>query len=419
MNEKNTEVNVAAIESATEERFEDVSQHDVYDYFKEHPSVFFAATSAFIATISIILNFTVFLRTNSYLIYFQVDNVVYKSSTPLVYSVAITLLFSTVLMLFQGFLSKTFENYLPYKRKFLLHKYSFKEIKKDIKRGNKLRKSIKKNMLCSHETASKNDTTVQVHKDLEWLNQDAKRIHHEYRSLIKTARKCKIVYHMLIGLSCFIAWLALVVVLTLVLSISLFEWDSITLAAMVFSAVIVVIIAVIYWFFLCILRLNKKKIQADMKIELKDRLSLYDDLPDIPISSLLGGRIKDVFTDKNVKNFISTVAICLTVLIFVSTRSGSQSASTQKDFFVVYIDEQAYVLIYNNGENAVFEKVDIYDHTLVIDTTYQKIMPLNNIDMTKQRFDNVEVLRIEDKSCNDLSECTDRCEQENSPGGNQ
>jgi len=67
----------------------------------------------------------------------------------------------------------------------------------------------------------------------------------------------------------------------------------------------------------------------------------------------------------------------------------------------------------------VFEKVDIYDHTLVIDTTYQKIMPLNNIDMTKQRFDNVEVLRIEDKSCNDLSECTDRCEQENSPGGNQ
>ncbi len=318
----------------------------------------------------------------------------------------------------KGEKSKPFENYLPYKRKFLLHKYSFKEIKKDIKRGNKLRKSIKKNMLCSHETASKNDTTVRAHKNIEWLNQDAKRIQREYKSLIKTARKCKIVYHMLIGLSCFIAWLALVVVLTLVLSISLFEWDSITLAAMVFSAVIVVLIAVIYWFFLCVLRLNKKKIQADMKIELKDRLSLYDDLPDIPISSLLGGRIKDVFTDKNVKNFISTVVICLTVLIFVSTRSGSQSASTQKDFFVVYFDEQAYVLIYNNGENAVLEKADICDHTLVIDTTYQKILPLNNIDMTKQRFDNVIVLRIEEETGIAQAAHVNLIETENSPGGN-
>ena len=96
MNEKNTEVNVAAIESATEERFEDVSQHDVYDYFKEHPSVFFAATSAFIATISIILNFTVFLRTNSYLIYFQVDNVVYKST----FSIFNIPLFSIIVPLF-------------------------------------------------------------------------------------------------------------------------------------------------------------------------------------------------------------------------------------------------------------------------------------------------------------------------------
>lgn len=413
------EVNIAEKETSIEESSADVSRYKIYDYLKEYPSIFFAATSAFIAMISIILNFTVFLRTNSYLMYFQVDNVLYKSSTPLVYSVAITLLFSTVLMLFQGFLSKTFENYLPYKRKFLLYKYSFKEIRNGIKYGSKLRKSIKKNILCSNETALKNNNMDQTHIDLEWLNQDAKRIQHEYKSVIKTARKCRMVYHMLIGLSCLIAWLALVVVLALVLSISLCEWDSITSAAMVFSAVIVVLIAVIYWFFLCVLRLNKKKIKEDMKIELKDRLSLYNDLPDIPISSLFGGRIKDVFTDKNVKNFISTVSICLTVLIFVSTRSGSQSASSQKDFFVVDIDEQVYVLIYNNGENAVFEKVDIYDHTLVVDTTYQKIMPLNNIDMTRQRFDNVEVLRIEDKSCNDLSECTDRCEHENSPGGNQ
>ena len=116
MNENENEMLEGKAEPTNKEKLSNISQYHAYEYFKQHSSAFFAIASAVVAIISLVLNFAAFLSTNSYLMYFRVDNVAYRASTQFIYLFAIALIFFAVIILFQGFLSKTFDVYLPYKK---------------------------------------------------------------------------------------------------------------------------------------------------------------------------------------------------------------------------------------------------------------------------------------------------------------
>lgn len=392
MNEKENESLDTKTETP-EDNQSNTTQYHIYDYFKKHSSAFFTITSTFIAIISLVLNFSAFISINSYLIYFKVDSLIYKSSTSFLYLMAIVLIFSTIMILFQGFLSKTFENYSPYKRLLFLCKYYLKKMKNDLDQGKKVRATLQKSLNKIPDILSKNEKKQELQKQLEYLNASAEEIENNIKLMRKDVRKCCIKYYILISLSCIVAWFVLSVVSTLMLSVSLYEWNKILPSAMIFSAVYVLIIALEYWFLSCVLRLNKKKIISDAEQDDEIMLSMYRDLPEFPINLLFDGNFKSFFSDSNCKKFVATMIGCLAIVVFTSSWAGSKTAKTQKEFFVVNSDGQAYVLIYNNGECAILEKAEIIGDDIIIDTTHQKIISLIDIDMYRYEFNHVEIIR--------------------------
>lgn len=401
MNENENEM--LEVKTTDKENQSNISQYRVYNYFKQHPSTFFATISAFIAIISIILTFSAFLSTNSYLMYFNVDNVTYKASNQFVYLTAIALIFFTVIILFQVFLSKTFNIYLPHKRKLLLYKYCFKNIKKDIKYNEKIRSSIQKSL---NETFS--DTTdnekEKNEKELNLLCECAKKIKSKYKKARKNVLKMRIIYYIQLGLSCLLAGGVLSIVSILLLSIASYEWKNIISSAMVFSVVFILINVLENWFLSCVLGLNRKKIKADAKLDEEDIFSSYNDDSEFPIDSILNGNFKSFLSDSNCKRFIVTIIFCLILIVITFSWTGVQSAKTQKAFFVLDDNDQTYVLIYNNGESAILEKAEINGNNIIIDTTHQKIVSSIGLDMEKYEYESVEIVRTRKDSTADKIE---------------
>lgn len=101
------------------ENEESKQTNKIYDYFKEHTSFFVTTISAFVAGISVFLKLIAFINANAYLKYFEVDNNIYKQSVGFVYFMAITLAFLAIFIIFQVFISKTFQAYLPHKKVYL------------------------------------------------------------------------------------------------------------------------------------------------------------------------------------------------------------------------------------------------------------------------------------------------------------
>lgn len=403
MNENENEILEGKAEPTNKEKLSNISQYHAYEYFKHHSSAFFAIASAVVAIISLVLNFAAFLSTNSYLMYFRVDNVAYRASIQFIYLFAISLIFFAVIILFQGFLSKTFDVYLPYKKKLLLYKYYFKKNKKDIEYGKKMRTAIRENLIETSDSIA-DDKKTQTEKNLTWLSESAKKIESEYKSIKKDVRKWRIAYYILLVLSCILVWGVLSIASILLLSIASYEWDNIISSAMIFSVLFVLIGALENWFLSCVLRVNRKKIKADANLDKKEVLPLYSDLPEFPISSILDGNFKSFLSDSNCKRFIATIMLCLTLVVMVSSWSGVQSAKTQKAFFVLDDNDQTYVLIYNNGESAILEKAEINGNNIIIDTTHQKIVSSIGLDMKKYEYESVEIVRTRKDSTADKIE---------------
>jgi hypothetical protein len=248
------------------------------------------------------------------------------------------------------------------------------------------------------------DKITQTEENLTRLSESAKEIESEYKSIKKVVRKWRIVYYILLVLSCILVWSVLSIASILLLSIASYEWDNIISSAMIFSVLFVLIGALENWFFSCVLRVNRKKIKADANLDKKEVLPLYSDLPEFPISSILDGNFKSFLSDSNCKRFIATIMLCLTLVVMASSWSGVQSAKTQKAFFVLDDNDQTYVLIYNNGESAILEKAEINGNNIIIDTTHQKIVSSIGLDMEKYEYESVEIVRTRKDSTADKIE---------------
>lgn len=418
MSEKDNKSSIVEthFESADEQSSD--NQYRIFDYFKEHPSSFITAASVFVAVISVFLNLAAFLSFNSYLNYFNIDNIVYKQSTKFVYFFAIALAFSTIIILFQSFIAQTFESYLPHKKEFLFYKYRLKSINETQRENNRWRKKARNSLTEYLKTSPEDDTTQQVKEDLNSSAEKAEQIKRDYISVKKALRKSRMKYHILIGISCLLTSFVLCIVCTLMLLFASYNWKETALSSIIVSTVYVFVCSVENWFLICVIQIKRKEIKADAQRDEKSRLSKYNDFDKFPIISLFEGDFRYIFNDSNCKKIVISVVLCLLVLIFISAWSGFKSASNQKDFFIVNIENQLYAMIYNNGENMVFEKAEIIDDTITIDSNHQKIISSTNIDMKKYVFNKVDLIREEHYLANEQETINVTAKTANDIGGN-
>ena len=397
MIEKNNKTLMLEEKTLNDELQDDLPSYHIYEYFKDHPSVFFAIMSTAVAAITLILNFTAFLSKNSYLSYFGVDNVLYKPSTQFVSFIAITMIYTATLLLFQGFLSITFESYLPYRRELLKNKYLLMNIKAGIKERKREIKRIKKELLFFTDASFDESETTKTLKQLDQLLKKDKQLESERLSVKKAITRRSLVYIFPIIITCITIWMILCIATIILLSMSIFDWDIIIRASAILSALSVAFFTIENWFLSCVLWDDKKTLKRNAKYEI-DYTPTYHELPEFPINTIFRGNVKSLLSDSNCKRIIGLVILCLLMIIIVSSWSGSQSALNQKEFYVIDIDNQKYVLIYNNGENAILEEAEIKGDSLIINTTHQVIIPSNNLNMQKYIFDSVRIKRISTRS---------------------
>lgn len=404
MCEKVEDVAVVEMNSTINNNETKNNRYSIYDYFKEHPSLFITTISIFAAVISVLLNLIAFLNANAYLVYFNVDSIFYKQSNLFIYFFAMVLIFLVVIIIFQAFISKTFESYLSHKRMSLLHKYALKEIKKQEKEIKRRHKEVKRYLAKQSKISIDNANLTEDEKVLEKAKENLKKTHEKYTKVRKTTRMTRIACRLLVGISCFITWIMLIVVYALMLSFVTYDWKGNALSALLFSTVYVLVCAIENWFLTCAIRIKRKEIKADAEMDAESKLEKYGNLDEFPISALFSGNIRSIFHNSNFKRTILAVAFCLVVLMFSSVYIGSKSASNQKSFFVVDIDNQTYAMIYNNGENAILEKAEMTDDGIVIDINHQKVISSQNVDMKKYVFEKVDIVRSEHSFSSEITQ---------------
>lgn len=365
----------------------------IYDYFKAHPSLFVTIISAFVAGISVFLNLIAFLNANAYLKYFNIESNIYKQSTKFVYCMAIALAFLTIVLLFQSFISKTFYAYLPYKKRFLLTKYTLERLNKRQKLLIKDRKQIEKRLSKISNTNKSQEIVQQLEEGLRSIKEEDKEIKKENKSIFKSIRRLRIICSLIVGVSCFLTWVILCLICTLLLSITTYDWEQALQLAMILSLTYVGTCTVENWLFICAIPFKRKEIKQDVKLDNKSRASKYNNFQTFPIKSIIDGNIRDIFNDSNCKRIALTIILCLFVLLFVSIYSGSQSALNQNEFFIVEVENQQYAIIYDNGENSIIEKAEVLETNLIIDSNHQKFISSKNIDKFRCVFEKVEIIR--------------------------
>ncbi len=401
-NKKTKENEISSLSDRYYEHENDIQYH-IFDYFKEHPSLFVTAASALVAMISVFLKLTAFLGANSYLMYFNVDNTIYKQSTQFIYFITIALALLIVIILFQGFSVKTFESYLPYKKKYLLQKYSLRNIRDRQKIRKKELKKLEKRLSRVAKAIPNDDEIKRTENDLSLLKEENKEIKNKYKSIARSIRKCRLLLFVLIGISCLLAGIVIFVISLLMFSIDMYDWKKTILFSIIVSAVYVSVNFVENWFLICVIQIKRKEIKADSQLEIKEIDLKYSNFSKFPINSLINGDFKSLLNDSNCKKFVFSVAFCIIILLFASAWSGSKTASNQQDFFIVNKDNQIYAVIYNNGENSVLEKIEIENDSILIDTMHQKIISSKDIDMKKYTFNKVDIVRDSGSFDNDAT----------------
>lgn len=370
--------------------------YKIYNYLKSHPSFFIAILSAAVAMMSVILNYVSFLYTNTYLSYFDISVDVQIKSQRFLYFIALTALYGSSLMLFQSFLSSTFESYMPYKRLFLLYKYSMRFIKKEHRSFKSLLDETKKRADTIIVTNDDKSKLEEIKHDLEMCQRKYEQDIGEYKNIKKLLRKQRTIYYCKIAISCFIAWASLTFICFLLYINGTFEWSSITISSMAISLLFVAFIALENWFLYCFAKMNRKQIKRDAICDKEeDRKLSYDNLPDMPLERFLFGGIKDFFKDTTCKGVVLSMFLVAIVLMITMVYSGKTSAEKQKEFFIVQENNTSYAVIYNNGTMMILEKAELSDNSITIDTTEQMTIDADGVFIKKYIFDEVHLIKLQ------------------------
>ena len=130
------------------------------------------------------------------------------------------------------------------------------------------------------------------------------------------------------------------------------------------------------------------------------------DVPDIelPLKVLFDGKYSlDLkMEDQKVKGLFWRAVILVVILLSVMTltfeRLGYSAAEMQDEFWVQNNSGIEYAVVYNNGEIAVLARIEKKEDTAVIDTSKQKIVAVEDLELGTKWRGTAELGPIEDKS---------------------
>lgn len=373
------------------ENGEDKNEYIVFDYFKDHPSLLVAVLPMFFALVSVILKFCGFLAIKSYVSYFGIEEQVPKTTQNFIYLFAIAIVYFIVIIMFQGFINKTFETYLPYKKLFLFYRYYLRNAKTKQKRDKKKLKSAKKKLNKLNNPPEYQKEIKGIEEDMEFIEEQMERTSFEIKSLSKKLLYVRFLFWIIIGLSCLLAGLVLCAAFYTLLSLSGLSEKYLLTHSGVTIGLCVLVCSVFNWI---VIECKIKRKEIKKEVELDEETSSDLDLPSMPIVNILRGNLKQWFSDVNCKRVLAIAFVCLFFILFSSSLGGVETAEQKTDFFVVNSDNETYAVIYIDDDMLILEKAIVSGNHIVIDTTCRKVIDSKGISMQKYSFEDVKLKKV-------------------------
>lgn len=125
-----------------------------------------------------------------------------------------------------------------------------------------------------------------------------------------------------------------------------------------------------------------KTIDVDVDTEL-------DDIKPYPLEQFGRIPLSKLFSDTAIFTQVLAILLSIFVSFVIFSSSNYISVKTQKTFPIVSDSNSQCAIVYQNSQYAILENVDINDKSIIINTSRQKIIKINDLEYEYRSFDEV------------------------------
>ena len=370
------------------------NEYKIFDYFKKNTGLLVTCVTALVAVMSFILHFAVGRMNYAYLDYWDIGSIHANANNQNeLYTITWAMLYMFVLLLIHSLLSGTSDAFRYYNKLLSTMNQTIKAAKKVTKRTKLELRDLSR--LYEQLTKKQRKSTAAQKAEKEIIT--AKQNIEEYGNTIQTLKVYRRRIRSWVGIHIAISVAVSYIVgfVFLVLGNSTISAESgIRLSWKILGIIVLDLLIYFLPAYFATRCTNKQFSNGDILKKAKELVT--DDIPGFPFENLLRYGAKYVLSDKKLKLAAVQVIVVTVVLLFAISMAATTTAKQQSSFPIYSEDSASYAIVYFSGSTVFMEEADVQDHTIVIDTTKQRIVTTDDLSYDVKVFENVEIIRNEE-----------------------
>lgn len=355
--------------------------YKIYKFLKENPGVFAGTGAAFIAILSALVTFCGYMYERATLNYWKIDPVYISiSSVNRLYETIAAFIFICVLLVIVFVINMIAEKTSEIRRKVLYLKKVKCEYRKEV---CKIR--LQRVMLwCLRKTKStlSEDHANKVQIAIEQLNNKVKKT--------KKRMNRQIVAHLLL------LDIVLTVSMCILLWVGIAESSNTVVISVISSLVMSPILLGMLYIMTRNAFTNKKGIKEEAihdyaELDIQINITTVS----LPMKKILSGKYSIKQPDLKIKKIVASCILPVIIVIAVLIGSfyflGYEYADNRTQFMIV-TDQNGieYAVIYNSGDNVIVAPCREIKNGLIVDTAFQKVIPIEGLEYEVRRYEDAE-----------------------------
>lgn len=371
----------------------------IYDYLKEHPSIFISIISGFVVVIGFLFNCIIYTDECKYLEYWNLDKkLININSEHQIYELVIMSLLFLGLMVVQLFILSSVDSYYKDKKAFwesnvlsikmcIDNKRHWREIKKDKKQINRNNNDLIKEQLKREEDIAKEyEESIKKYREAVRFNKKVQnRIRRPYY-----IGAFLITYSFVLG--CFFIFVTMI------------SADVKFIHIIILAIVICSLLWILAYLGLqigYISNIYKKFIKVDAGEQVELYIKSLEELQNIekyPVQKLLEFDLKKLLTKDMLGKIVYYFLVLLTVFVGTIGSSEINQIEQNKEFDIIEYENSDYAIMYRDDKYFYLEEVKVEENDIYIYVNNQLRISTDELYSVNREFDNVfRVLDEENK----------------------
>lgn len=362
---------------------------EIYDYMKEHPSIFVSLISGFVVVIGFLFNCIIYANECKYLEYWHLNKRLVKiNSEHQIYELVGMSFFFLTIMFIQLLIIATVDRYCKNQAVFLeakiLSKKIAQKLKKLKKRIQKKKKQFKeKNNLLRPEIR---EIENELKKTEEYREQYDKGI----ENLKQKSKERKMPYDIGAIIFTFFCLLVTVYIYTVMTSTELKFLSVLIVTIIVFLSLW--LLPFLVWRMMYALKTHVKFAKGDMHEHVEYHLKSCKRLLNMekhPIKKMLEFNLKDYLTKNIFNNMVINFLIILLIFIGMISSINVDQIEGNRLFDIVEYKKVDYAIIYRDDQYLYLEEIRIQENDIYIYVNNQMRVSEEELYSVNREFDKV------------------------------